>query len=152
MTTFTTAEEVSAEVNRRVALITVANGAETDIGLTVMQGRTKIPADEELPCTQVIELPDEVLQQTERNTRVKVGMRFYLDAFSQCEANNPNLKARAMIRDMKRAIFGDGGTFNNMVYNIDYVGKDIGPRPDGAATVQARLAFDVVWAEDLAKP
>ena len=48
-----------------------------------------------------------------------------------------------MIRDMKRATFFDGRTLGGKVYEVRYLGKDIGPRPDGVALVQARIAISV---------
>lgn len=152
MTTYVKAADIAADVKARAQGITIANDFETDIGTKVMMGRRKIPADDELPCMIVLEGPDDPQEQGARATRVKIAQTYILDAFDVCDPDNPNDKAHAMIRDMKRAIYADGKPFGDKVIEVEYLGRDIGPRPDGAATVQARIAIRVVYAEDLSTP
>lgn len=150
MAVFNRAGDVAAEVKSRMQSISVANGFETDIGSQVFAGRRRIPADDELPAAVITEGDD--FPDDNQNTRIKNLQTYLLDGFDVCDANNPNDKAHAMIRDMKKAMFGDGITFNTQVRKVTYLGRDIGPRPDGLAFVQARIMIQVEYAEDLAHP
>jgi hypothetical protein len=154
MTVYVRSEDVANEIATRLSGISIANGYETDIGLRVQRGRRSVPADDEPPLVQLVEGSDDVLDESGRNSKslIKVEQPYVLDAFDRCDPDNPNVQAHKMIRDMKRAIFADGRTLGGRVFEVKYLGKDIGPRPDGAALVQARVAISVSFAEDLASP
>ena len=154
MTTFVKSAEVAAEIVSRLEGILTASGAETNIGSNVKQGKRKLPAEDEIPCTYLIEGGDEVEDTAGRSqtAMVKVRQAYVIDAFDACDPDNPNVKAHAMIRDIKRALFRDGRTFGGKVVEVAYQGRDIGPRPDGVALVQSRVMIEVSFAEDLANP
>lgn len=154
MTVYTKAADVAQAITTRLSAISVVGGYETNIGATIFRGRRKLPGDDEPPCIVVIEGDDEVEATSGRTTgaMVKVNQDYMIDAFDVCDPNNPNDKAHAMIRDVKRAIFKDGRTLGGTVVEVEYLGRDIGPRPDGVALVQARVAIRVSFAEDLANP
>lgn len=142
------AEEIAAEIRRRMSTILVENGYETGIGKTVWRGRRKIPADEEVPVSVILE-GDDTPGSVQPNKRVaQIKQMYVLDGFDACDPNNPNDKAHMMLRDMKKAMFRDGGTFGGMVRDVAYVGRDIGPRPDGGGFVQARIVIEVEFVED----
>jgi hypothetical protein len=113
-----------------------------------------MPADDEPPCIQLVEGNDELDDEAGRSqtARIKVSQVFVIDAFDRCDPDNPNRQAHKMIRDLKRAIFKGDRTFGGKVFDVRYLGKDIGPRPDGSALVQARIAIRVSFAEDLSNP
>ena len=154
MTVFTRAEDVAAEIARRVSTIRTADGFETDIGASVREGRLKVPADDEVPCAQIIEGNDDVDDEAGRTqvSQVKVSKTFVIDGYDACDRLQPNKRAHMMIRDIKRVLFHGGRTLGGKVREISYRGSDIGPRPDGAGYVQARVAVRVTYAEDLANP
>lgn len=154
MSLFVKSEDVANEIARRLQEIRLTNSCETDIGRDVQRGRRRVPADEEPPCVQLVEGGDEIIDTAGRTqtAQIKVSQTYVIDAFDRCDPNNPNTQAHKMIRDMKRAIFKGGRTLGGTVAEVDYLGKDIGPRPDGAALVQARIAIRVSFAEDLANP
>lgn len=154
MTIITKSEAVANEIVRRLEAILLTNQCETNIGRQVQRGRRRIPADDEPPCIQFVEGADEVADTAGRTqvALVKVDQTYVIDAFDVCDPDNPSIQAHKMIRDMKRAIFTGGRTLNGTVAEVSYLGKDIGPRPDGAALVQARIAIRVSFAEDLANP
>jgi len=154
MTVFVKSEDVANEVVARLATITIASGAETDIGTNIQEGRRRMPADDEPPCIQLVEGNDELDDEAGRSqtARIKVSQVFVIDAFDRCDPDNPNRQAHKMIRDLKRAIFKGDRTFGGKVFDVRYLGKDIGPRPDGSALVQARIAIRVSFAEDLSNP
>jgi hypothetical protein len=154
MTVFVRAEDIADEIATRIQGITIANGYETDIGVKLMRGRRKIPADDDPPCSVLIEGNDSVDDTNGRTqaARVKIRVPYMVDGFDRCDPNNPNVKAHAMIRDIKRAIFKGDANLGGRAFEVKYVGRDIGPRPDGVGLVQARVAFEVVYAEDLANP
>jgi hypothetical protein len=154
MTVYVKAADVADEIAGRLADILVANGAETNIGAKVFRGRRALPGDDEPPCSVLIEGGDEVEDTAGRSSTalIKVKQVYMIDGFDACDPQNPNTKAHAIIRDIKRALFKDGRTFGGKVVEVAYMGRDIGPRPDGVALVQARVMIEVSFAEDLANP
>lgn len=166
MTTYFTAGAVSAEIKARLSAILLVEADpladppveagiyETNIGREVMMGRRKIPGDDQaaLGCVQVIEGGDLVQSQPGRIPLVLISQQYLIDAFDTCDPDNPNDKALAMIRDIKRAIFKDGVTWGDKVKEVEYISRDIGPRPDGIALVQVRVTIAVRYVEDLANP
>jgi hypothetical protein len=154
MTVYVKAADVAGEIVTRLEGITLTNGAETNIGAKVFRGRRSLPGDDEPPCCVLIEGGDEVEDSAGRTQTalIKVKQVYMIDGFDACDPNNPNVKAHAIIRDLKRALFKDGRTFGGKVVEVAYMGRDIGPRPDGVALVQARVMIEVSFAEDLANP
>ena len=152
MTTLFTALEVSNSISERLQTIRIADGFQTDIGAKVMMGRRKIPGDDEPPCIIVGEGSDDVQDQPGRIPSVLVSQDYLIDGFDECDPDNPNLKAHAIIRDIKTALFYDGVTLGGKVKKVNYLGRDIGPRADGVALVQARVMISVEYVEDLTNP
>lgn len=152
MSNYTKAADVSAEILRRLRTILLTNGCETDIGRDVMAGRRKIPGDDQPPCLIVLEGSDDPRDQPGRIPSVLISQSYVLDGFDQCDPDNPNNKAHAIIRDIKRAIFKGDTTLGGAVKSVTYLGRDIGPRPDGVALVQARVMLSVEYVEDLTNP
>lgn len=152
MSTYTRASDVAAEVSARLATIRLTSGAETDIGRDVMRGRRNLPEDDKPPCIVVIEGNDDPRDTPGRIPSCHTSLPFVIDSFDVCDPDNPNDKAHAMIRDIKRALFKDGATLGGQVRSVKYTGRDIGPRPDGAALVQARVSIEVEFVEDLQNP
>lgn len=152
ISTYTRAADVAAEISERMSSIRLSLNAETDIGRDVMRGRRTLPEDDKPPCIIVIEGNDDPRDTPGRIPSCHTVLPFIVDAFDVCDPNNPNDQAHAMIRDIKRAIFRDGTTFGGKVRSVKYTGRDIGPRPDGAALVQARVTLEVEFVEDLQHP
>lgn len=152
MTTYTRAADVSTEILRRLKTIRLANGCETDIGRDVLAGRRKIPGDDQPPCLIVLEGADDPRDQPGRIPSVLISQSYVFDGYDKCDPDNPNTKAHAIIRDIKRAIFAGDATLGSTVKSVSYLGRDIGPRPDGAALVQARVMVSVEFVEDLTRP
>jgi hypothetical protein len=154
MTVYVRAADVAEEIVTRLEQIKISDGAETDIGRRVLRGRRTTPIDSEVPCSVLIEAGDEVEDSAGRTMTalVKVRNTYMIDGFTTCDPDNPNVAAHAMIRDLKRSLFKDGRTFGGKVVEVSYKGRDIGPRPDGAGFVQARIMIEVSFAEDLANP
>lgn len=152
MSTYTRAADIASEIAARLATILTSNGKETDIGRDVMRGRRNLPEDDKPPCIVVLEGNDEPRSTPGRIPSCQTMLKFVIDAFDVCDPNNPNDKAHAMIRDIKRAIFHDGTTLGGQVRSVMYTGRDIGPRPDGAALVEACVSIVVEFVEDLRNP
>lgn len=152
MSNYNRAGDVSAEIIRRLKTILLANGCETDIGRDVMAGRRKIVGDDQPPCLIVLEGGDDARDQPGRIPSVLISQSYVFDGFDVCEADNPNTKGHAIIRDIKRAIFKGDATLGGTVRSVTYLGRDIGPRPDGVALVQARVMISVEFVEDLTNP
>ena len=152
MTTYTKAGDIASAIAERITGIRLANGFETDIGRDVKRGRRKIPADDAPPCAVIFEGDDDPKDRPGRIPLVLVQQAYVLDAYDKCDPDNPNDQAHKMIRDLKRAIFARDATLGGTVSKVMYIGRDIGPRPDGAALVQARVMVVVEFVEDLTNP
>ena len=155
MTVFVRSEDIANEIKARLSAIRIGNpDCETDIGVRLQHGRRKVPADDELPCVQLVEGNDDMDDAAgrTRSALVKVRQAYVIDAFDKCDPNNPNVKAHAMIRDIKRAIFAGDSTLGGKVREVKYLGRDIGPRPDGVALVQVRVIIGVEYVENLTNP
>jgi hypothetical protein len=152
-TSLHTAEEVGLELSARLATCTVALGAETDLGVKVHRGRRRVD-DDMIPCSVVIEGDDK--PEDNVATKHKLDQRYVLFGYVKCSADNPNDAAHAAIRDMKRALFNTNGKpdtkLGGKVKELAYLGRDIGPRADGAAFVLVAIEVGVSYVEDLANP
>jgi hypothetical protein len=145
------AEDIAAEIKRRVALCTVAQGAETDLGTRVFQGRRAVD-DSMPPCATIIEADDTPARGRVRD-EYEISQRYIVFAYVPCAPDNPNIAAHAAIRDLKRAMFAGGDfRFGGLVKIVEYVGRDIGPRADGAAFVVAAIELVVTYVERLSNP
>jgi hypothetical protein len=143
------ASEIALALSERAATITVENGFATDVGTTVFRGKRRL-ADEDLPCIVLFEGPDRVEDKSTKH--VKLAQRYTLEAHHACDPDNPNDRAHELISDMKRAIFAGDRTLGRTVKSIDYAGRAIGTREDGASFVFASIDFEVVFSEDLTDP
>jgi len=148
---YTTAAEIAANLAVRLATITLASGAETDIGNLVLRGRRNV--DEAMvPCCVLIEGSDTITDRPGRLPAVAITQRYVIGAYVRCDANHPNDAAHAAIRDIKKALFGDGGTLDGRVMKASYRGRDIGPRMDGVPIVFVTVQIDIDYVEDLTRP
>lgn len=147
------ADAIARYISDLMCEITVANGCETDIGLSVARGRRKID-DDQIPCSVIIEGEDQ-LGDTAGRYSIRVTQSYVLGGYSRCNPQHPNDTAHKIIRDIKRAIFTDTGPANNWggkVLKVEYRGRDIGPRADGVPIVFAIVHIDVSYAEDVRNP
>ena len=154
MGVYNKASEIANEIAARLALRTIANGAETDLGVKVYRGRRHVD-DTMIPCCVLIE-GDDVPSAGNKATIVQLAQRYVLFAYVPCDPNNPNDAAHAALRDMKKAIFTKDGKpdskLGDSVRSVEYLGRDIGPRADGAAFVLAAIEIGVSFLEDLSDP
>lgn len=154
-TSLHTADEIGTELSARLATRTVAQGAETDLGAKVYRGRRRID-DTMIPCAVVIEGDDVPARGGNVKTDYKLDQRYVLFSYVACDPDNPNDAAHAAIRDMKRALFNTNGQpdtkLGGKVRDIVYLGRDIGPRSDGAAFVLAAIEIGVEYVENVAAP
>ena len=149
------AEQIAIEIADRLATRTVALGAETNLGAQVYRGRVRIH-DDMIPCCVVIEGDDVPSRERGVGPTVKIEQRYVLMAYVPCDPDHPNDAAHKALRDMKRAIFSTAGkpdaTWGRKVKDVAYLGRDIGPRADGAAFVLAVIEIAVEFPESLAAP
>lgn len=147
------ASDVAAAFAARLATITVANGFATDIGNNVLRGKPNIyhsDEDSDLPCIILAEAEDRVEDQKPRTGLVKLAQRYVFEGHDLCNPDHPNDKAHLVLADLKRAIFGQ--SFGDMLYELRYVGRAIGARPDGTAIVAASIEVEAVYSENLTNP
>lgn len=154
MSIYQRAEDIGEELKARLATRTIAQGAETDLGAKVYLGRRHVD-DTMIPCSVVIE-GDDVPARGNVKTAVQLDQRYVIFAYVPCDPNNPNTAAHKAIRDMKRALFNTAGvpdnTLGRKVREVAYLGRDIGPRSDGAAFVLAAIEVGVEYVEHLSNP
>lgn len=149
------AEDIGDEIAARLAKCTIALEAETDLGVKVYRGRRHVD-DSMIPCSVVIEGDDVVERSNNVRTDYRLTQRYVLFAYVKCDPNDPNIAAHAALRDMKRAIFNTDGKpdvrWGGRVRDVEYLGRDIGPRADGAAFVLAAIEIGIEYAENVASP
>lgn len=150
--TYTKAGDIALEITSRLERILIADGFETDIGRDVKRGRRKMPADDAPPCVVLYEGNDDTKDRPGSIPLAHILQGYVIDGFDKCDPDNPNDQAHKMIRDIKRVIFAGDATLGRKVMKVLYLGRDIGPRPDGVALVQARVAITVEFVEDLTNP
>jgi hypothetical protein len=148
------AEDIGLELKARLEACTLAAGAETDLGRKVYLGQTAI-SDDLIPCTSIIEGQDDIRKRNAAGL-VVTGQSYAFLAYLPCDPDNPNAAAHKAIRDIKRAVFTTGGkpdpTWGGRVRAVEYLGRDIGARSDGAAFVLAIVEIAVEYVEDPAAP
>lgn len=152
------ADTIAAAVAARLAGITKANGYATDLGLYVSRGSLAVDADK-LPACTLIEQEDQV--ESQRIIDRKSGadpidchilMPFTIEATSLCDPDKPNIAGHALVADIKRAIFGGDLTWGGLASHTKYLGRTLGPRPEGANLVTATVQIRIGCNEDLANP
>jgi hypothetical protein len=144
------ASEVAAAFSARLSNISIANGYSTDIGTAVFRGRQTIEQSE-LPAIVLVEGEDSVLDARPKQSRVKLAQRYIFEGHDACDPLQPNDTAHLILADLKRAIFTEP-TFGGMLYELNYIGRNIGVRPDGTAIVAASIEVEAVYSEDLHNP
>ena len=149
------AEAVSLVLRDRLAAISIANGAETEIGTRVLLGRRSTPDESQIPCVVLLEA-DDIPSKANVRTEYSVIQAFVVLAYLKCDVNDPNTAAHAAIRDIKRALFRtDGkpdGTLDGRVHELLYLGKQISPREGGQRSVVAIVEVAAAYAEDVSNP
>ena len=149
------AEQLGADLAARLAACTVAQGAETDLGLVVHRGRRKVEP-EDMPCAVLVEGGDEPREELPQSTQCTMKREFVLQAYVPCDPLNPNVAGHAALRDLKRAVFRTGGvadmTLGRKVQRLAYHSADIAPRADGTGYVLAAIHITAQSYEDLANP
>ena len=155
---FTRARDIAAYLSDLLAGITQANGYETDIGLRVFRGKRRID-DDAPPCAVLLEGED-TPGETQGNASQKIAQAYVLGGYAPCDPDNPNDVAHQIISDIKRVVFSRKDltraeqiqgttTLGGRVKSVNYKGRDIGPRTDGAAIVFAVVHIEVEFVEQL---
>jgi hypothetical protein len=149
------ASEIAGELVARIATITKANGYATDIGTHTFRGKRRLDEEAHLPCVILVEGNDS--PKTDDNlTSVGIEQAYLFESHDFCDPDNPNDKAHLMIADLKRAIFSGepkhGLRLNGKVRALNYRGRVMGAREDGAGMVFAGIHITVFYTEDLTNP
>ncbi|WP_454752158.1 hypothetical protein [Cupriavidus necator] len=145
--------DILQAIKGRLATIRVADGYETDIGARVYLGR-EFGNDEQDPVPLVSlhdgggEIKSDMRPHAGTNSCARA---FVIEAFDTCDTNNPLIKAHALIADIKRAVFKDGG-LGGLVMNLRIVGDRALPRGAGAKTVCAQVLGAVEYLEKPTAP
>lgn len=143
------AKDVAQALTDRLAVITVANGYQTDIGLRVFRGRRKLD-ETHVPCIVIVEGDDNIT--SEQRGRVATAPDYFIEGHSVCDPDNPNDKAHDMIADLKRAIWSGDLSFGGLVLELKYKGRAIQSREDGMSMIAGSIQISAKFAENLAEP
>ena len=154
---FKKSSDIAEYLTTVLQAIRVTNGYKTDIGATVYRGRLKHDEDR-VPYCVLIEGEDRPQENDGGRLDVTLEQDFVPGAYVFCNVDNPNDAAHLAPKDTKKAVFSSdlarkqmagarGG--NGRVKNMEYKGKDIGPRADGKNIVFAVVHISVTFAEDL---
>lgn len=141
-----TADDIATTLVAKLMTIRTANGYATECGSQVFQGRRAISV-EQTPCV-VIHEGDEKIDDGTRRT-FKNATDYVLEGFATCDADNPNVAARAIVKDIKRAVFTGDITFGSGVVRLEYLGRFIGENPAGTNYVSARVGIRVTYADHM---
>ena len=148
MTMLKRCSDIEVYLSELLSQITKANGYETDIGLhRVYRGKRKIE-DAEVPCAVVLTGEDRVGDQGRDD--VQVMQDFVLGGYHECDPDQPNDVAHAIVRDIVKAVYSTGINWQRRVVKVSYMGKDIGPRADGMPIVFAIVHITVNYSQELA--
>jgi hypothetical protein len=154
--------DLSLALAARLETITIANGFQTDIGLTVFRGKGRID-EGDVPCCVIYEAGDKKDGDSQAAslaggpTRMKLSdvhlmQRYFIEGHAPCDPDHPNDAAHAIIADLKRALFDGDRSFGDRVRRLFYHGRAIGRREDGARIVNASIVVDAEIVENLASP
>lgn len=127
----------------KVALqtVTVAQGAETDLGATVHRGRRSIEPDQ-MPCCVLVEGGSEPLERRPGRASAQYVMQaeYAAHAYVPCDPDDPNVAGHAAIRDLLRALFRDT-TLGGRLKDLTFVATDILPHVHGQGFVLVIVEF-----------
>lgn len=156
MSTLTRARDVAAEIKRRLALVRIANGFETDMGAFISSGNRSTDVSH-APCCVLVEGADHPGSQTPSSGNITLTQDYVVAAILACDIDHPNDTAHKALSDLKRVMFtsADGlpnTTFDRQVKQVTYRARDIQPRTDGKAFVVTVFEFSVEYAEKLYAP
>ena len=142
------------EVKRRLQLCTIAQGAETNLGIKVLHGQAAVEVDM-APCCKMVE-GDDVPARANARTDYEIEQRFAAIAYLPCDVATPMTAAHAGVRDIKRALFTTDGKadyrWGGSIKSIEYLGKQMGFRAAGERMVLAIVEFSVTYVENVATP
>lgn len=154
--TFKKASDIAEYLTELLGTIRVSNGYLTDLGTRVYRGKLKHDEDK-VPYCVLIEGADRP-GTTSGVQDVSITQQYEIGAYVTCDPDNPNDAAHQAIKDIKKCVFSSdlarseragARGFNGRVKDLEYVGKGIGPRADGAAIVFAVVDIRVTFAENL---
>ena len=151
MKQFKSGREAAEYLFERLQTITKANGYKTDIGLRVLRGKRKID-DSYVPCAVLIEGEDRPVGDAGLLRAVNIAQDYALGGYVACDPDHPNDAAHDVIEDIKRAVFQVSGPAVRDRVNVQYRGRDIGPRTDGGNIVFALVHITMNYTENLAEP
>lgn len=154
------AKDISIAIATKLSDITVANGYNTDIGLSVYRGRRRVELAN-LPCCVIIEGEEEVVDQirtmtaqgySQRNVTGKLNQTYTIEAILECDPDDPNDAAHDAIADIKVALYKGDLSLNGKVTAISYRGRVISAREEGFNAISGAVIIGLDFVENLNSP
>lgn len=134
-------DAIGAALKVALETVTVAQGAETDLGVVVHRGRRSIDP-EQMPCCVLVEGGAEPQERRGGRNGAQYVMRaeYAAHAYVPCDPDNPNVAGHAAIRDLLKALFRDT-TLGGRLTDLSFVATDILPHVHGQAFVLVIVEF-----------
>jgi hypothetical protein len=143
-------DKIAAELATRLAQITIANGYQTDIGLRIFDGRRNLD-ETHMPCVVMLEDDDDPAGMQAPNG--KTSLPWLIEGHTVCDPDHPNIAARKIVSDLKKAVFSGDLTFGDKrAIACRYDGRSISPRQDGLSLVSANIVIVIDVVENLSAP
>jgi len=140
------ADDIADAWVAKLTTIRIANGYLTDCGTRVYQGKRAI-GPENTPCAVIFEGDEKIDDGTRR--AFKNTTEYVVEGFAPCDPDNPNVVARAIVADIKRALFTGDLTVGTRVVQMKYAGRVIGENVAGTSFVSARVGVHVTYADHM---
>lgn len=148
----TNSEDLAAIFLAKLKNITQLQGYRTDIGLTVFDGRRQIEPNE-IPCSIFHEGEDRMADDDAKVSgmpkQASVIQHYVFEGITGCDPKHPNIAARAIVADLKKAIFATDDVLRRKIIFIRYTGKTFGAREGGTTMISAAIQIDVSYISDL---
>jgi hypothetical protein len=138
------ADDIATAITTKLATIRTTNGFATNCGQRVFGGRRAI-GPEHVPCVVIFE-GDEEIDDGTRHT-FKNTTQYVFEGFAVCDPDNPNVAARQIVADIKRAVFTGDLALGGLVHRIQYAGRVIGENVAGTEFVSARVVVKMTFAD-----
>lgn len=148
----TDSEDLAAIFMVKLKNITRLQGSLTDIGKTVFDGRRQIEPTE-MPCVIMHEGEDRLSDDDSKTQgmpkQASVIQHYVFEGIDSCDPAHPNVKARQIVHDLKKAIFATDDVLRRKVISIRYTGKTFGAREGGTTMISAAIQIDVAYVNTL---
>jgi len=143
--------KVTKAVQASLEKITIAEGFETDAGLSITRGRRRISPEENFPLLVIHEGKEEVVGKR-GDTVVHLRLPITIEGFLAVDAMNPLDSSHQLLADIKRSLYPSLSSHRGLIIQSEYLGREIIPPEDGSSYSSVSVHLAVEWGEELSNP